>query len=418
MSERARRWRSAKRKAVNYAVLHTGQAVPDFDDEEDEAPRKKQANKRGCCYMCEAGSKRGNALRACSTCPNRFHLPCARRLTPDVLSHRCAACIAVTSKEAAPSPLPRLESLDDAVQALKKAKHIVVVVGAGISVSCGIPDFRSKDGIYALANDMGLDLPDAESLFDMDFFRSNPMPFFRFAAAFFKDRSFTPSPTHRFLRRLHDQNQLLRVYSQNVDGLEAAAGVTNVIQCHGTLATSSCMSCDYTVDTSAALQSCQRDGVIPRCPHCIHGILKPNITFFGETLQDATRHALPLDRNKADLVLVMGTSLQVSPVADIPVYLNAVPQILVNMQSVRPRRSLAHRGFDVECLGPSDAIVEYLITAMDGRVSPSPTHMHAPNRHCFEGCHVLDDVPTAEHPQSPPDAFHWYRGFDTLLLFT
>ncbi|ETV92542.1 hypothetical protein, variant 10 [Aphanomyces invadans] len=221
-----------------------------------------------------------------------------------------------------------------------------------------------------------------------------------------EDRSFTPSPTHRFLRRLHDQNQLLRVYSQNVDGLEAAAGVTNVIQCHGTLATSSCMSCDYTVDTSAALQSCQRDGVIPRCPHCIHGILKPNITFFGETLQDATRHALPLDRNKADLVLVMGTSLQVSPVADIPVYLNAVPQILVNMQSVRPRRSLAHRGFDVECLGPSDAIVEYLITAMDGRVSPSPTHMHAPNRHCFEGCHVLDDVPTAEHPQSPPDAFH------------
>ncbi|ETV92544.1 hypothetical protein, variant 13 [Aphanomyces invadans] len=231
----------------------------------------------------------------------RFHLPCARRLTPDVLSHRCAACIAVTSKEAAPSPLPRLESLDDAVQALKKAKHIVVVVGAGISVSCGIPDFRSKDGIYALANDMGLDLPDAESLFDMDFFRSNPMPFFRFAAAFFKDRSFTPSPTHRFLRRLHDQNQLLRVYSQNVDGLEAAAGVTNVIQCHGTLATSSCMSCDYTVDTSAALQSCQRDGVIPRCPHCIHGILKPNITFFGETLQDATRHALPLDRNKVGL---------------------------------------------------------------------------------------------------------------------
>ncbi|RHY52254.1 hypothetical protein DYB34_007424, partial [Aphanomyces astaci] len=115
-------------------------------------------------------------------------------------------------------------------------------------------------------------------------------------------KSFTPSLTHRFLRRLQDQHQLLRVYSQNVDGLEAAAG--------------------------------------------------------------------------ADLVLVMGTSLQVSPVADIPVYLNAVPQILINMESVTPKGKLGFRGFDIECLGPCDVIVEYFMAALDGNASVLSPPMH------------------------------------------
>ncbi|RHZ41442.1 hypothetical protein DYB31_016589, partial [Aphanomyces astaci] len=213
-------------------------------------------------------------------------------------------CIASDAKEALPRP--QLTSLDNAVQALKEAKRIVVVVGAGISVSCGIPDFRSKDGIYAMVKDMALD-------------------------------SFTPSLTHRFLRRLQDQHQLLRVYSQNVDGLEAAAGVTN-----------------------------------------------------------------------ADLVLVMGTSLQVSPVADIPVYLNAVPQILINMESVTPKGKLGFRGFDIECLGPCDVIVEYFMAALDGNTSvlSPPMHVHPPNRYCFDGCH-LNDVATEEGAPPSIDSFHW-----------
>ncbi|ETV69722.1 hypothetical protein, variant 2 [Aphanomyces astaci] len=408
MSLRAQHARGAKRKDVNYAVLHTGQAVPDMDGDDDEKLGKKQAKKKASgCYLCAAASQTASKLYTCSTCPNRFHMSCAIKLTPTAPSHRCCACIASDAKEALPRP--QLTSLDNAVQALKEAKRIVVVVGAGISVSCGIPDFRSKDGIYAMVKDMALDLPDPESLFDMDFFRSNPIPFYRFAAAFFNGKSFTPSLTHRFLRRLQDQHQLLRVYSQNVDGLEAAAGVTNVIQCHGTLTTSSCMSCGYALDTTTALQRCKGSkDHIPKCPQCNDGILKPDITFFGEALHDATRHALPVDRTQADLVLVMGTSLQVSPVADIPVYLNAVPQVLINMESVTPKGKLGFRGFDIECLGPCDVIVEYFMAALDGNASvlSSPMHVHPPNRYCFDGCH-LDDVATEEGAPPSIDSFHW-----------
>ncbi|KAF0709117.1 hypothetical protein AaE_012974 [Aphanomyces astaci] len=104
----------------------------------------------------------------------------------------------------------------------------------------------------------------------------------------------------------------------------------------------------------------------------------------------------------------MGTSLQVSPVADIPVYLNAVPQVLINMESVTPKGKLGFRGFDIECLGPCDVIVEYFMAALDGNASvlSSPMHVHPPNRYCFDGCH-LDDVATEEGAPPSIDSFHW-----------
>ena len=109
------------------------------------------------------------------------------------------------------------------VSLIKNAKQIIAVIGAGVSVSCGIPDFRSEKGIYSMVRDMGLQLDQPEMLFDLETFKDDPEPFFSFAHKLFPG-SREPSLTHRFLRLLERKGKLRRVYTQNIDALEAAAG--------------------------------------------------------------------------------------------------------------------------------------------------------------------------------------------------
>lgn len=138
--------------------------------------------------------------------------------------------------------LPQFNTLDDAVQLIKDAKNIIVLTGAGISVSCGIPDFRSRDGIYArLAVDFP-DLPDPQSMFDISYFKKDPRPFFKFAKEIYPGQ-FEPSLGHMFIKELENHGKLLRNFTQNIDTIELTAGIERVIQCHGSFASASCMRC-------------------------------------------------------------------------------------------------------------------------------------------------------------------------------
>jgi NAD-dependent SIR2 family protein deacetylase len=114
------------------------------------------------------------------------------------------------------------------IELLSEKKNIIVLVGAGISVSCGIPDFRSSQGLYNTLRCEEIDenLATAEDLFHLDFFEENPAPFYKFAALqnLFAPR--TPSSSHLFLKLLEEHSMLLRVYTQNIDGLEELAGGT------------------------------------------------------------------------------------------------------------------------------------------------------------------------------------------------
>ena len=111
--------------------------------------------------------------------------------------------------------LPDINTLTDVVELIRKSQKIVVLTGAGVSVSCGIPDFRSRDGIYArLAVDFP-DLPDPQAMFDIHYFRKDPRPFFKFAKEIYPGQ-FEPSPCHKFIKCVESQGKLLRNYTQNI----------------------------------------------------------------------------------------------------------------------------------------------------------------------------------------------------------
>ncbi|XP_051838549.1 NAD-dependent protein deacetylase sirtuin-1 [Antechinus flavipes] len=268
-----------------------------------------------------------------------------------------------------------INTIEDAVKLLQECKKIIVLTGAGVSVSCGIPDFRSRDGIYArLAVDFP-DLPDPQAMFDIEYFRKDPRPFFKFAKEIYPGQ-FQPSLCHKFIALSDKEGKLLRNYTQNIDTLEQVAGIQRIIQCHGSFATASCLICKYKVDSEAVRDDIFNQ-VVPRCPRCPAdeplAIMKPEIVFFGENLPEQFHRAMKYDKDEVDLLIVIGSSLKVRPVALIPSSIpHEVPQILIN------REPLPHLHFDVELLGDCDVIINELCQRLGGeysRLCPNPAKL-------------------------------------------
>ncbi|OWF43165.1 NAD-dependent protein deacetylase sirtuin-1 [Mizuhopecten yessoensis] len=250
--------------------------------------------------------------------------------------------------------LPHVNTLEDVLHLLKTCSKIMVLTGAGVSVSCGIPDFRSRNGIYArLAVDFP-DLPDPQAMFDIKYFRDDPRPFFKFAKEIYPGQ-FEPSKSHKFIKMLESQGKLLRNYTQNIDTLEQVAGITSVIQCHGSFANATCMVCKHKMKADDIKADIFKQ-VIPHCPKCppedITAVMKPDIVFFGESLPEEFHQQMAADKDKCDLLIVIGSSLKVRPVALIPNSLPPdVPQILINLEPLK------NMNFDVELLGNCDTIM-------------------------------------------------------------
>lgn len=281
-----------------------------------------------------------------------------------------------------------LNTIDDALSLLRSSDKTIVLSGAGISTSCGIPDFRSTNGIYARLRDSGeYDLDDPSDMFDKEVFLYRPEVFYSFARDIYPS-NFTPSPCHRFIRLLEERGTLLRNYSQNIDTLEQAVGIQKVLNCHGSFSTASCVTCSYQT-TGATIKEDVFAKRVPPCAMCAKrsfashgikrkrhrksghneeesdtddgdgtrrtGILKPDITFFGEKLSDDFDKCLLADRSQVSLLLVMGTSLKVAPVSSVVGHLpHSCPVILIN------RTPIVHVGIDIMLLGDGDFIVAWL----------------------------------------------------------
>jgi NAD+-dependent protein deacetylase sirtuin 1 len=282
-------------------------------------------------------------------------------------------------------------TLEQCIDMIDKAQNIIVLTGAGCSVSCGIPDFRSRDGVYARLRVDFPDLPDPQAMFDILYFDHDPRPFFKFAKEIYPGQ-FKPSLSHKFIKKIEDHGKLLRNYTQNIDTLEMAANIKNAILCHGSFATASCTVCKLKVDSEFIREKIFNQE-IPYCEKCKSnneleqngtaeeeatsssfgntrrtGILKPDIVFFGEGLPEVYHESINEDKLKCDLLIVIGSSLKVKPVANIPHLLPAhVPQILIN------RESLKHMNFDVELLGDCDGIVNELLLRLDEKCKKTGT---------------------------------------------
>ena len=232
-----------------------------------------------------------------------------------------------------------------------RAKKVVVMSGAGISTSAGIPDFRSPEtGLYA--NLARLNLPYAEAVFDISYFRQNPEPFYALAHELWPGK-YRPTITHSFVKLLHDKGLLLKHFTQNIDCLDREAGVPgeSIVEAHGSFASQSCIECKAKYPDEEMLKHVQEKKV----PHCkregCDNLVKPGIVFFGELLpQDfLMAQTLPM---AADLVIVMGTSLTVHPFASLPELVEeGVPRVLINLEQVG---GIGSRPDDVLLLGDCD----------------------------------------------------------------
>jgi len=203
--------------------------------------------------------------------------------------------------------------------------NIVALVGAGISVSANIPDFRSPGGLYDQLKKKGYTAP--EAVFTAAFMQECPGPFYEVMSSLYISDT-QPTPTHWFLRLLHDKGMLLRCYTQNIDGLESKAGIPEdrLVEAHGTLTRALCSRCKK-VHPPEVLKAYKTE--FPRCESC-SSLVRPDIVFFGETLPKRFTQNADADLKNADLVLVMGTSLSVEPFASL-VHRTAVPRIVVNL---------------------------------------------------------------------------------------
>jgi len=194
-----------------------------------------------------------------------------------------------------------------------KCKNIMIVTGAGVSCSAGIPDFRSPGtGLYD--NLQKYNLPYPEAVFDIAFYKRNPSPFVSLASELWPGIKYSPTLTHSFIALLHQKGLLLRNYTQNIDGLEILAGVSDdkLVECHGHFRTASCIKCGTPYDGDICKQIILQEQRAPKChmSRC-NGLVKPDIVFFGESLPTRFSKLLHKDLKVTDLLLVMGTSLMV-----------------------------------------------------------------------------------------------------------
>lgn len=239
-----------------------------------------------------------------------------------------------------------------------RARKVVVMTGAGISTSAGIPDFRSPDtGLYA--NLARLNLPYAEAVFDISYFREKPEPFYALAHEIYPGK-YRPTITHSFIRMLHDKGMLLKHFTQNIDVLDRLAGVPDdkIVEAHGSFARQSCIECKSPYPEEDIKKHIEAR-TIPRCYDC-KGLVKPEIVFFGEQLPAAFFQARSLPA-EADLCIVLGTSLTVQPFASLPsMCRDETPRVLINKERVG---GLGTSADDVLILGDCDEGVRKLAKA-------------------------------------------------------
>ena len=214
---------------------------------------------------------------------------------------------------------------------IEESRRIVFFGGAGVSTESGVPDFRSKDGLYN-QHDIRFDAYSPEYLLSHSCLRDHPDVFFEFYRQKMDARHVSPNDAHYYLKALEDQGKLSAIVTQNIDGLHEKAGSRKVYAIHGTTLRNYCMRCgkkygpDYIYDSPDP---------IPRCT--CGGIVRCDVTLYEESLpEDAVEGAINAIA-KADMLIIGGTSLTVYPAASYIHYFRGKHLVVINRDPLRIR---------------------------------------------------------------------------------
>ena len=216
--------------------------------------------------------------------------------------------------------------MNQEVSELKKivedSDNIVFFGGAGVSTESNIPDFRSENGIYNAVNQYGYP---PETMLSHSFFVSHPDIFFEYLKKTLIYPDAKPNNAHIGLAKLEQMGKLRAVITQNIDNLHQMAGSKNVLELHGTLYKNYCVKCHKHFDIDYVLNSTG----IPHCDKC-GGIVRPDVVLYEEGLDGGTLYAAVEAIEKADVLIVGGTSLNVYPAAGLIDYYKGKKLVLIN----------------------------------------------------------------------------------------
>ncbi len=243
-------------------------------------------------------------------------------MLPDFLSQR--------EKEKYFRSLNEEQKLDALNEIIEESEHIVFLGGAGVSTESGIPDFRSKDGLYK-KKDSKFRNYRPEYLLSYDCLDHKPEIFFSYFRKNLDCRSVEPNDAHRKLVRMEQKGRLDGVITQNIDGLHQKAGSKKVWEIHGSALRSYCVSChtDYGADYIF-----ENSETVPHCPKC-GKMVRPDVTLYGEFLpQRAYEEATALIRY-ADCLIIGGTSLEVGSAAQLAHIYHGKYLVIINKGKTR-----------------------------------------------------------------------------------
>lgn len=232
--------------------------------------------------------------------------------------------------------------MNDAIRTLAEyirgSENIVFFGGAGVSTESGVPDFRSKDGLYNRPN-VGFEGYTPEYLLSHTCLSDHPEVFFEFYRQKMDTRAVKPNAAHDFLAELECTGKLKAIVTQNIDGLHQRAGSRNVFEIHGTTMRNYCIRCGKTYPGDYIFTS---DESIPHCT--CGGIVRCDVTLYGEQLPEAAVEGAIDAIRKADMLIIGGTSLTVYPAASFVRYFCGNHLALINRDpigiSLRPRQDI------------------------------------------------------------------------------
>ncbi len=214
------------------------------------------------------------------------------------------------------------DKIEEFKQLVKNSNNIVFFGGAGVSTESGIPDFRSKDGLY----NQKYKYP-PEEILSHTFFIRNTEEFYKFYKEKMNSLKYEPNITHIKLSELEKQGKLKAVITQNIDGLHQKAGNKNVLELHGSILRNYCMNCNKFYDAEFIFNE---EG-IPKCS--CGGIIKPDVVLYEEMLDDVILSDSINAIKNADLMIVAGTSLTVSPASGLVNFYKGNKLVLINKDS-------------------------------------------------------------------------------------